>query len=298
MHAHNRTIRQSTRASGLLAALSVAFAASSADAQGYLRDVPPDTDGIGINERLDETISLHLPFVNHRGERVTLADYFEPGKPIILTLNYYTCPQLCHLTLNGLVQGLNDVEWTIGEEFRVVTVSIHPHEEPEDAASFHRAYGGRYEREIVGDGWAFLIGEERYVKQLADEVGFLYRFVPETGEYAHASSIIFITPDGRIARYINHFVFEPRDLRMALIESSEGKIGTRSERFMMFLCYEYDPDAGSYVLAAWKVMRAAGLMTVIFLVVGLIVLWWKGGRHEQRTRSGRESKLTLSGVNP
>jgi protein SCO1 len=210
MNTINATIRQTRRPAvhGLLASVAIiAFAVTAADAQRYVHDVPPDTEGIEIIERLDERISLDLPFVDHEGNRVTLGDYLEPGKPIILTLNYYTCPQLCHLTLNALVRGLNGVEWTIGEEFRIVTVSINPNEGPEHAASFKRAYGGRYERDIPDRGWAFLVGDEANIKQLAAEAGFGYRYIPETGEYAHPSSIIFITPDGRIARYINHIIF-------------------------------------------------------------------------------------------
>lgn len=279
------------------------MATSLAAAQQYVRDVPPDTEGIEVIERLDERISLDLPFSNHRGEIVTLEDYLEPGKPIILTLNYYTCPQLCHLTLNALVKGLNDVEWTIGEEFRIVTVSINPEEGPDHAESFHRAYSGRYERDIPENGWSFLVGDEQNIKQLADEVGFGYKYVPDTDEYAHPSSIIFITPDGRIARYINHIIFEPRDLRLSLVESSEGKIGTRTDQLMLFLCYEYDPDAGGYVMAAWKIMRAGGALTLVLLTVGLFVLWRKGSRHQRdgapggTKQAGNNGELALSGGN-
>jgi protein SCO1 len=277
----------------------VVMASSIAHAQRYVRDVPPDTEGIGIVERLDERISLDVPFLDQDGNTVTLGDYLEPGRPIILTLNYYTCPQLCHLTLNALVRGLNDVEWTIGEEFRIVTVSINPDEGPEHAASFKRAYGGRYQRDIPENGWSFLVGDETNIRMLADEVGFQYRFVPETEEYAHPSSIIFITPDGRIARYINHIIFEPRDLRMALVESSEGRIGTRTDRLMLFLCYEYDPDAGSYVMAAWKIMRAGGILTMVFITVGLFVLWLMGSRYERKDQRDRGAgELALSGGNP
>jgi protein SCO1/2 len=156
----------------LSVAAVVVTAVTTVDAQRYVRDVAPDTEGIGVVERLDERVPLDLPFIDHHGKSVTLGEYLKDGKPMILTLNYYTCPQLCHLTLNALVKGLNDVEWTIGEEFRIVTVSINPDEGPEHAASFKRAYGGRYMRDIVDDGWAFLVGEEANVKQLADDVGF------------------------------------------------------------------------------------------------------------------------------
>jgi len=286
----------------LAGAAFVVIAASTVTAQSTQRDVPPDTEGIEIVERLDERIPPDLTFRDHEGREVTLAEYLEPDKPVILTLNYYTCPQLCHLTLNALVRGLRDVEWTIGEEFRVVTVSINPDEGPDHATSFKRAYRGRYDRDMPEDGWSFLVGEEANIKRLADQVGFGYRYVPETGEYAHPSTIIFLTPDGRIARYINHIVFEPRDLRLSLVEASEGKIGTRTDDLMLFLCYEYDPDAGGYVMAAWKIMRAGGILTVLFIAVGLLVLWLMGSRYQsknhQNQKTAKSGQLALNGGHP
>lgn len=267
-----------------LAALAIGHG-SSASAQRIASDVPREMQGIEVIERLNEQVPLDLEFIDENGNVVKLGDFFEPGKPVILTLNYYSCPMLCHLTLNGMVEGLRDVQWTAGKEFRIVTITINPNETPQQATAFKSRYLDRYERE--GAEWHFLCDKDDNVKKLAEAVGFGYRFVPETGEYAHSSVIKFLSPDGRIMRYMNDIMFEPRDLRFALVESSTGSIGSPMERLLLFTCFRYDPNSGSYVPAAWKIMRSGGALTVAIVAIGLFVLWMRGSIAERR--SGRSS---------
>jgi protein SCO1/2 len=243
-------------------------------------DVPSELEDVTIIDRTGDEIPLDLPFVDEAGNAVKLADYFRPGRPVILTLNYYRCPMLCTLTLNGMVAALNDIDWAAGAEFDIVTVSINPDEGPDLATQKKKGYLTQYDCPTAAAGWHFLTGEQANIEKLATAVGFKYRFIEETGEYAHAASIMFITPEGRISRYMNDVMFEPKAVRLALIEASEGAIGSPVERFMLMMCYHYDPEAGSYAFSAMKLMRLVGMLTLLAIAVVLIVLWRRGPKRE------------------
>lgn len=231
-------------------------------------------DGVGITQYLDETIPLDLQFVDEHGNAVTLADFVNGDKPVIITMNYYRCPMLCSLTLNGLTTGMNDMQLTLGSDFDVVTVSVNPKEKPPLALKNQEGYLRHYDREGAEEGWHFLTGEQESITTLADALGFGYVFDEETGEYLHTASIMFLTPDGRISRYMNDVRFLPRDLRFALVEASEGKIGSLIDTFLLFNCYQYDPDSNSFTPSAWKLMRMAGVLTLILLAGGVAFLAW------------------------
>jgi protein SCO1 len=239
--------------------------------------LPKELEGVGIFEKLNETAPLDIPFKDENGKDVTLRDYLQPGKPIILTPVYYACPMLCNLTLNGMVNGLNEVDLSAGKDFTIVSFSFNPREEPKLAEVKKRAYLTQYKRDTAKDGWHFLTGTQENVKAMCDGIGFGYK--PDGDDFAHTSTIIFLTPDGVIARYLNNVVFEPRDLRFALIESSEGKIGSAMDKFLVFMCYKYDPMKNSYAADAMSIMRLGGLVTVVLVAVGLGFLWMRSPRH-------------------
>ncbi len=265
-----------------VAACSAAIGAAGLCSVAAAQLTPKELEEVGVTERLGERLPLDLAFTNESGETVTLGKYLGDegaGKPIILTLNYYTCPMLCHLTLEGLVGGLEELEWTAGDEFEIVTVSINPEESPRQALAFKNAYMMKYGRE-ADDGWHFHVGSEQNIKQLAEAVGFNYKYDEKTGEYAHTATIVFITPDGVISKYMDGVMFQSRDLRLALVEASGGKVGSPMDKILLFTCFQWDPDANSYVPVAWKVMRAGGALTMMLLASGLFVLWLRGTRHD------------------
>lgn len=264
------------RVAAVAAALCCSMVTASAQAQRPYDYVPPEMQGVGVVERLGEKVPLDLTFTDESGNTVQLADYFKAGKPVILTLNYYNCPQLCTLTLNGLVAGLKDVKWSAGEEFEIVTVSIDPEEGHELAEVKKRAYLTMYKRESVKDGWHFLVGEQENITKLANAVGFGYRYDAKSGEFAHTSTIIFLTPDGTISRYMNDVMFQSRDLRLALVEASQGTIGTAMEQFLLLTCFQWDPDSNSYAASAIQIVKLGGALTLIVLAAGLGALWWRG----------------------
>lgn len=273
---HHNPIR--SRAA-LVAACLLAAGAASAQQRP---DEPADTEGIGITEHLGDRLPLDLPLTDETGARVTLGDFFNDDKPVLFTLVYYRCPAICNALLNGLVYTLNDMEWTAGEEFRIVIVSFDPSETADLADAKKKNYLSSYERDraTADQGWRFLVGEESSTVALAEAVGFGYRYEPRTGLYTHAASLMVCTPDGRLSRYINDVVFEPDTLRLALTEAAEGTIGTPVERFLLKWCYAYDPGAGKYVVAARKMMMIGGALMLLLTFGALGALWrFEAKRH-------------------
>lgn len=267
-------------------------------AQSFYDQVPEEMEGVEVTQRLNEQVPFDVEFVNEHGEPVTFGDYFADGRPVLLTLNYYTCPQLCHLTLNGLIEGLKELQWSAGEEFNIVTVSINPNEKPDQAMAFKNRYVGMYDRESAADGWAFLTGTEENIQKLADAVGFGFRYDERSGEYAHPSSIQFITPSGRIAQYMGGVMFRGQDLRFALVEASQGTIGSPMDRFLLFTCFQYDPRTNTYAPVAWKVMRSGALLTIVVLTLGLTMLWWRGSRFEEAEKRSVKDDPETAGSAP
>ena len=252
----------------LLLSAPVAFAAET---------VPVELKGVGIVEHFGATLPLDLTFKNEEGEEVALRNFFDGKKPVLLTLVYYRCPNLCGMLLNGLTEALKELTWNVGEKFSVVTVSFDSTEGVELARAKRESYLRAYGREMTSDNWHFLTGNEESIQGLAQSVGFGFRYDEDQKEFAHAQAIYVLTPNGKISRYLYGIQFSPKDLKLALLEASEGKIGTFKDRFLMF-CYHYDPKGRRYSLYATNLMKVAGGITVIG-VGGLLVL---GGRREKK----------------
>ncbi len=242
--------------------------------------VPPEVKQVDIVEKLGGSLPLDLAFTDDQGRPVTLREYFDGRHPVVLQLGYYKCPMLCNLVLNELVKGMKGLEWSPGEEFRVVSVSVNPLENAELASLKKRNYLLEYERPETAAGWHFLTGPAEHSKAVADSVGFGYQYVPETGEYAHAAVIIICSPDGRVMRYLYGVKFEPSALKLGLLEASEGRIGTTLDRFILW-CHVYDPNARGYVLFALRVMKLGGAVTLAAVAGGLALLWIRDLRRRR-----------------
>ncbi len=232
--------------------------------------LPPELEGVGVVERLGNHVDLDLEFVNESGRPVKLREYFSSGKPVLLTLAYYTCPMLCSLILNGQTAALKEVAWTPGEQFEVVTVSFDPRDTPELARKKKANYLEMYGKQ-AGDGWHFLTDYNENVKKLADQVGFHYKWDQEQEQFAHTAAIMFLTPDGRVSRYLYGIKFSPRDVRLALTEAGEGKMGSTVDKLLLY-CFHYDPSSKGYTLFAINLMRAGGALTVVILVFVILRL--------------------------
>lgn len=235
----------------------------------------PDLQKIDVDEHPGETIPLDLKFRNAKGDSVTLARYFGQGKPVILTLVYYECPMLCTLVLNGLTNAVQEIPLTPGQDFQLVTVSIDARETPELAAQKKHRYLQSLQRpEVHPDSWAFLVGDSTQSGQLARALGFRYFYVQDQDIFAHPAVLFLLTQDGVISRYFYGLEYNPRDLRLGLLEAAEGKIGSTLDKLILY-CYHYDPESKGYVLFATNLMRLGGILTVILLVVFLGLLWAK-----------------------
>ncbi len=262
---------------------------TAATGTGQVPTDPIDTTGIGIFENLNGQLPLDLEFTDDTGRAVRLGDYFDGDKPVLLTLVYYTCPGICNALLNGFADTLTRMKWSAGDQFEIVTISIDPTESYELAEGKKESYLSLYERPTAADGWHFLVGEQPQIEALTKAVGFGYRYEDGTGLYTHAASLMICTPEGRLSRYLNDVVFEPRTVQLALTEAAQGTIGTPVERFLLNWCYTYDPTSGTYVVAARKVMTIGGAVTLLATVIGLGLLW----RRELRTKR-RDGTLARS----
>jgi protein SCO1/2 len=239
---------------------------------------PPVLKDVGIDQLLNSQIPLDLEFKDETGRTVKLAEYFT-DKPVVLSLVYYDCPQLCTQVLNGLLGTLKTLPMAPGKEFIALTVSFDPREKPELAATKKIEYLDRLRRPGVAEGWHFLTGEESQIRALTKSVGFRYVWDPVTKQYAHASGIMVLTPGGKVSRYFYGIEYAPRDLRFGVIEASEGKIGSLADQIILY-CYQYDPTRGTYGLVLMRVMRIFAALTIITIIALILFLRHKTKQKE------------------
>jgi protein SCO1/2 len=237
--------------------------------------------------RLGDQIPADVHFRDSTGKVVRMGD-FGQDKPYILVLAYYKCPMLCTLVLNDLVKGLRGVPFTAGDEFEVVVVSFDPSEKPDLAASKKAAYVEEYGRPGAARGWHFLTGEQKQIDRLMEAVGFKAVWDEKDKQYIHGRGILVVTPDGVVSRYFMGGWYPPRDLRLALVEASEGKISALMDRVLL-MCFRYNPDTGRYSAAVLRAVRALSAVTVAGLGLFWLVSWRRGVREtkkeERETRS-------------
>jgi protein SCO1/2 len=252
----------------LLALVPSAAAQLSSDPVQSVGVQPDLLKQVGIDQKLNGQIPLDLKFRDESGQTVQLGEYFGQ-KPVILTLVYYNCPMLCTQVLNGVESGLKELQMDIGREFDVVTVSIDPSDSHVLASVKKEMYTGMYGRPGAAQGWHFLTGDEPQIKQLAAAAGFRYAYDPDSKQFAHASAIMVLTSEGKISRYFYGIQYPKRELRLGLVEASEGKIGSPVDQVLLF-CYHYDPSTGKYGLLISHIIQAGGALTV--LIIGVVVL--------------------------
>ena len=268
----------------LVVILSLLFTGSNLYSQLIMDDVP-ELRGIDIEEHLGEYVSPDLWFINSKGERKQLGDYFNQGKPIFLMLAYYECPMLCTLVLNAAANGARQVKLFPGKDYEMLTISIDPEETPKLALDKQYRYNENLGKSNSTDAWKFHVGEEEQIKKLANQLGFKYYYDEKRDEYAHPAVAFILTEEGKIARYLYGIDFKPHDLRLGLLEASEGKIGSTIDRIILY-CFHYDPEAKGYVIFAANVMKAGGALTLIILSIFFVSLWTK-----EKLRKARDEKI-------
>jgi protein SCO1 len=236
--------------------------------------LPAEIRDIGVEERLGDRLPEDITFFNEIGETVTLGSFLSKGRPVIITPVYYDCPMLCNLILNGLTEGLTDLQWQIGREFDVITFSIDPDETSELAFNKKKSYLRLLGKPEAEQGWHFLTADQHNITRITDLIGYKYRWSEEAQEFLHGSAIVFISPDGTITRYLYGIQYPELTLRNALFDAAQGKIGSTMERVMLF-CYTYDPLSNSYVADAVRIMKVGGVLTLALMSILFGLLWFR-----------------------
>jgi protein SCO1 len=241
---------------------------------------PPGLKNVGIAQNLNEQIPLDLTFHDETGKTVRLADYMGK-KPVILSFVYLRCPMLCSELLIGLESALKVLKFDVGKEFDVVTVSFDPTDTPTLAAAKKAEILKRYNRPGAENGWHFLTGSQESITALTNAAGFQYQLDEKTGQFAHATAIMVLTPTGKLAQYYYGVEFPPKDLRLSLIQASDNKIGTLADAVLLY-CFHYDPSTGKYSLIIGRVIQLAAGLTILLLGMMLLLLFRRGPDHELR----------------
>jgi protein SCO1/2 len=233
---------------------------------------PAALKDVRIDQKLNEPLPLDAAFKDAEGNDVTIGQYFGKGRPVVLALVYFECPMLCTQVLNGLTGALETLSLDAGADFDVIALSFDPRETSKLAKAKKIAYMGRYGRPGTERGWHFLTGSEEQITRVTNAVGFRYTFDEQIGQFAHGAAVTVLTPDARVSRYLYGIDYGGRDLRFALVEASDGKVGTVVDRALLY-CYHWDPTTGRYGFVVMSLLRAAGVLTMLgfgtFIVVSL-----------------------------
>jgi protein SCO1 len=262
------------RKAGITAVAVIMMLGLPARANAQLNNgIPKEVEDVGVVQRLGEKLPLEVLVIDSRGRKQRLGDFFGGKMPVLLTLNYSDCPMLCSLQLNQLVMTLDAMDLKIGRDFGLVTLSIDPKETTEKIRATKQKYIEMLpnQRDASG-GWHFVTASQATITSVTDAVGFKYRYDEFSKEYYHPAMLAFVSPEGVITRYSLDVTFPEDQMRMALVEASDGKVGSVVDQFLM-LCFQYDAERNRYVASAWKLMRLGGLVTVGLLLATLTPFW-------------------------
>lgn len=263
--------------------LALVLTASGASAQ-VMTSGPSPTREVGFDQRVGMQIPADATFRDEKGKTVRLGDYFG-RRPVLLSLAYYECPMLCGIALEGLAKSLKGFSLVPGADFEVVTISFHPAEGPELAKGKKENLVRLYGRPGAEEGWHFLTGDEAQIRRVTEAVGFRYRWDEARKQYAHATGVVVLTPQGVVSRYFFGVEYAPKELRLGLSEASEGKIGGLTARVLL-LCYQYDPAVGKYTATIWSVLRAFGTVLVLVLAGFILLMLRREKVHRRETGGG------------
>lgn len=242
--------------------------------------LPAILKGVNFEQRLGSQIPRDATFKDEAGKTVSIGSYFGK-KPVVLILAYYRCPMLCSEILSGAAASFKKLSFRIGDQYTVLTVSFDPTETPALAAQTKQIYVKQYGDQIAASGWHFLTGKKSQIDRLTDSVGFHYHYFPQTKQYAHAAGIVVLTPTGKVGQYFYGIRYPERDLRLALVQSSQEKIGSPVDQLLLFCC-TYDPDTGRYHALIGRVLQIAGTVTILLIGTALLILY----RHDRKRGSG------------
>lgn len=272
--------------SALLLSLLIATIAFSEEKKPWRQhdkpaaEAPPELKDIGITENLGQKLDTSLTFTNEAGQTVALGQYFDGKRPVLLSLVYYNCPGLCNFVLNGATETFSKMDWELGNQFDMVVVSIDPKENAELAQKKKENYLKELKKPGAERGWHFLTGSEENIKKLAAQVGFAYKWDEATEQWAHSAALYALSPDARIMRYLYGISYEPKTVRLSLVEASEGKAGSVIDKLIL-QCFQYNPNTRGYAFYAYNIVRAGGAIVGIFIAAILLPIWVRERRRSK-----------------
>lgn len=279
----------------VLAAGLVSLSAAPSEAQVLRKNLLPEQEGVGIVERRGEQVPLDLTFKDSFGKTVRLGDYFDGTRPVILVMAYYTCPLLCTKVLNEVQATLNQLKWTAGDQYRIVTISFDHRNTTQEARTKQQTYLSGYARDVNESAWPFLTGDVENIRALASAVGYHYKFLPDQGEFSHPSSLIFLTPTGKVNTYLERMDFPVMEVRLALSEAAEGRVGSIFDRVVAF-CFVYDHTQGKHTIAAQRIMMFGGV--AIMIAVGSFIGVMARSRSRQALPRAESSSVSSAAAAP
>lgn len=262
-----------TRTAAATAALALLAAAPAGAPRAQENAQPPALDGVEIVEQLGAQVPPGAVFLDQDGKPVRMGDLLARGKPTVLALVYYECPMLCGLILGGMARGMRETGLELGKDYQALSVSFDPRERPGQALVRQKFYLQALEKTDDRSAWPFLVGLEKDIHAVTEAVGFHYKYDEATKQYAHGATLVVLTPEGKVSRYLYGVEFPGRDLRLSLVEAAQGRVGTSFDRFLL-TCYRYDPVARRYVPYAMGFVRA-GAILVLFGLAGALLFYWR-----------------------
>ena len=245
--------------------------------------VPPGLEDVGVDEHLDGQIPMDAVFRDQTGKMIRFGDLFDGKRPMVLTLAYHTCPTVCSLVLSQTVETLKLIPWSVGKEYSAITLSFDPRETQERTVAKRHDLLNQYGRPDAEQGWTFLSGNDSNIHRVTDAVGFHYHYVEREQQYAHPTVILILKPNGQLARYLYGLEYSPKDVRLGLLEASNGRSITTVDRIILY-CYHYDPNGGRYVLVATRVMQVGAGLSGLALIAFLATFWIGELLKKQRAR--------------
>ncbi len=251
------------------------------------KGIPKDVQDVKVEQRLGNQVSSKLRLTNADGAKIKTGDFFDGSKPVIVTLNYSNCPMLCNVQLNQLVISLQQLDLRLGEDFRMLSVSIDPTEPTSKIRETKTKYVDLLPAQPgAEEGWAFCTADQPVITELARTFGFQYNYDPDTKEFYHPAMLAFVSPDGVITRYSLGVDFPTEQLRLSLLEAGKGTVGTAVDQVLLW-CYSYDPEKNRYVSQAWVMMRVGGAATVL-AVLGCLIPFWIGNKGQPQSATETE----------
>jgi protein SCO1/2 len=267
---------------GCFAFSGVAFASTSdGKPPDRIDALPARARGIDVDEHLGQALSTQLAFIDQAGKSVLLSDEFKDGLPVIVTMNYSSCPMLCSLQLDGLVKSMKQANRLLGRDYRIVTVSFDPADSPDKMRKMRERYLRQYGRAVPENAWTMLVGSDANVHAVAESLGIRYNYNEARGEYLHPAVAVVTTPEATIARYLYGLEIQPRTLDWSLLEAASGRTMTTLDRLVLF-CFHYDSAEGKYAPIAYNIMRVGAGASALLLAAFLSGFWLFETRQRKR----------------